>query len=427
MQIKHSIAPLTIAAVFLGPAGIALAQSRVVIPDSSIPSADITADVSHTNVQILVPAGQSGPQISGTPAIPGIPGPPFTGFFFETPASIACVYQLMLPQVPGCNPNLAYMNPTGGARAIAIVDAFHDDMAATDLAFFSNQFGLPAANFAVHFAQPNSGPNCTTEGPMPAADPSGGWEVEESLDIEWAHAMAPGAMILLVEAQSNSNPNLLCAVDYANFLLSGLGGGEVSMSWGGGEAASETTRDFHFTSSGVVYFASSGDSPGVEYPCASPNIVCVGGTSVGRNATTGAFLNLESDWQDAGGGISRFETRPSYQPFSIGSMRGVPDVSAVANPATGVWVRDTHVSPQGEGWFVVGGTSVASPVVAGIVNAAGNFASSGTSELSRLYSDPSSNFNDILVGTCGLNIGFAAGPGWDFCTGRGSPRGYSGK
>ena len=427
MQIRKPIASLTAAAaLFLGSAGAALAQSRVVIPSSSIPVLD-GSDVSHTDIQLLVAPGQSSPVVAGNPAIPGAPGPPFTGYFFETPASIACVYQLVLPQVPGCNPNLAYMNPTGvGSRAIAIVDAFHDDMAATDLAFFSTQFGLPAPVFQQHYAQPGS--SCSnTEGPTPPADPTGGWEVEESLDVQWAHAMAPGATILLVEAQNNSNANLLCAEQYAGFLLQAFGGGEVSNSWGGGEGSGELSRDSFFTAPNVVYFASSGDSPGVEYPCASPNVVCVGGTSVGRNANTGAFLGLESDWQDAGGGISRFEPRPSYQPFSVGVARGVPDISAVANPATGVWVRDTHVSPQGEGWFVVGGTSVASPLVAGIVNAAGNFASSSAAELSRIYGDPSSNFNDIVSGTCGLNIGFSSGVGWDFCTGRGSPRGYAGK
>src|SRR5208337_2841403 len=121
------------------------------------------------------------------------------------------------------------------------------------------------------------------------------------------------------------------------------GRGEVSMSWGGGEFAQETSLDSFFTSPGVVYFASAGDSPGVLYPCASPNVVCAGGTSTARNQYTGNFI-AEITWQDGGGGVSQVEPIPGYQAGirsiarQTGGYRGVPDLSADSNPNTGVWV-----------------------------------------------------------------------------------------
>jgi subtilase family serine protease len=132
--------------------------------------------------------------------------------------------------------------------------------------------------------------------------------------------MAPKAKIYLVEAASPSYANLLSAVLVANNLVASAGGGEVSMSWGGSEFSSERRYDSYFTQPGVVYFASSGDSPGVIWPSSSPNVVSVGGTSVSRNPTTGAFQQ-EMAWQSGGGGASRYELRPSYQNASRPSCR----------------------------------------------------------------------------------------------------------
>jgi len=415
-----------------GSASLAWAQNPggIIVPSSSNPNPAGPGLTANSNVQLLIPPGGLP---TGSPNIPGTPGPPFSGYFYETPASIACIYQLLLPQVPGCNPNLAYMNLNGGTRQIAIVDAYHDPNAAADYLAFSLQFGLPTTGFSyVQTAHGNGSGVCTGAVSTPIADPTGGgWALEESLDIEYAHGMAPHASIYLVEAQSNLLTDMYCAETTAANLISGLGGGEISNSWGSGEFGSETFFDSIFTGSNVVIFASSGDSPGTEYPCTSPNVVCVGGTSTGRNHITGAFLNQETGWQVAGGGQSIYESRPSYQPFTVGSTRGVPDVSADANPTTGVWVLDNYPlagSPCGAPcWFIVGGTSVASPLWAGIVNAAGSFMSSTTAELNRIYSDPASDFNDVIVGSCGLNMGYLATTGWDYCTGRGSPRGYAGK
>jgi subtilase family serine protease len=330
-------------------------------------------------------------------------------------------------------------NPNGGSRAIAIVDAYDYSAAAADMAVFTSQFGVaPASNFHVVYA-PFGGStpgSCSTTGPgpEPASAAGTGWDIEESLDTQYAHAMAPQATLYLVEAQSESFADLLCAVTVASDLVAKAGGGEVSMSWGTGEPASfsaqypaQTSMDPVFTQHGVVYFAAAGDSPGPLWPSTSPNVVSAGGTTLSTDATTGNFL-LEDTWADAGGGPSTVESRPPYQngiAYLVGTQRGTPDIAAVANPYTGVWVYNSTYLGFGA-WWIVGGTSVATPLMAGVVNAAGSFSASSYQELSKIYSKPT-GFTEILYGTCGLYIGNFAMPGWDFCTGWGSPRGYSGK
>jgi kumamolisin len=202
------------------------------------------------------------------------------------------------------------------------------------------------------------------------------------------------------------------------------------MSFGGGEFPQETSLDQIFTMPGIVYVASSGDSPGPQYPSVSPNVISAGGTTISRNANTGRFI-FENTWQDAGGGASFFEPRPDFQNVVkriVGNTRGTPDISFDANPNTGVWVFDTN-PVFGQGWFVVGGTSVAAPSLAGIINAAGSFRKSSQAENSAIYGHMANQrqFNDVFYGNCGLNIGDFADRGWDFCTGVGSDRGYDGK
>src|SRR6266566_23542 len=229
-------------------------HAAVLVPDSTIEHAQDVGIRAHTNHLIRI-----NPQFTGT-APAG-----------ETPASIRAVYS-----VPS----------TGGAGTIAIVDAFDYPTAENDLGVFSSQFGLPACTtangcFTKVFAggsQPRS--NC-------------GWGQEAALDIEWAHAMAPSAKIVLVEAASNSFANLFAAVDVATTLA---GTKQVSMSWGGSEFSSEASNDVHFLQTpGVVYFASSGDTGGVTiYPSASPYVVAAGGTRVNTNSS-GGFLS-ETGW-----------------------------------------------------------------------------------------------------------------------------------
>ena len=429
---RDSIASVAIAVTLLaGYPSRALAQTflpggggAVTLPASSVQNAG--DNQFHTNLEILgqFPAQEGFGQVS-----PLFYGPPFPGYFYEDPASLACIYDLQ-PKSSGCNPNLVKLNPSGGSKAIAVVDAYDDPDAYTDLQTFSGQFGVAGINptsFLVIFA-PHGGAtpgSCMGAATRPPSAAGTGWDIEESLDIEYAHAMAPLATLYLVEAQSNSFADLLCAVSVASELVAAAGGGEVSNSWGSGEFKGETAYDSVFTTSKVVYFASAGDSPGAIYPSTSPNVVSVGGTSTSMNPVTGDFIS-ESTWQDGGGGESAYEPKPSYQSGLAGSNRQTPDIASDANPYTGVWVLDslTYGFPV---WFIVGGTSVSSPTWAGIVNAAGSFAASTKAELTKLYGDPRSDFNLITIGNCGLYISEFASTGWNSCTGLGSPDGYKGK
>jgi subtilase family serine protease len=321
----------------------------------------------------------------------------------------------LVTAVTGCNPNTVSKLPAGGARMIAIVDAYNAPNAASDLAAFSTQFGLPQASFQVVYAS----------GTQPAYNM--GWEFEESLDVQWAHAMAPAAKIVLVEAASNGFADLMTAENVASQMVVAAGGGEVSNSWGGGEFYGENSYDSNFVKAGVVFLASAGDYPGTSWPGTSPNVVSAGGTTVRRNPANGNFVQ-ESPWDSASGGISALEPRPSYQSklsSTVGNYRGVPDLSFDSNPVTGVWVYDSNAG----GWNIVGGTSVASPSLAGIINSAGSFYTSTNAELTEIYSKIglASEFNDIANGYCGPYAGYTSAAGWDFCTGVGSDKGLIGK
>jgi kumamolisin len=381
-------------------------EGKVLIPDSSIEKPLDIGRAAHTNIRVFLPV--TPPQREQTA------GPPYAGYAFETPASLACIYALT-KAVTGCNPNSVTAVPSGGSHMIAIVDAYDAPNAASDLAAFSRQFGLAPASFQVVYAS----------GVQPSHDY--GWEMEESLDVQWAHAMAPNAKIVLVEAASSSFTDLMTAEDVASKMVNAAGGGEVSNSWGGSEFSGENSYDSHFVKSGVVFFASVGDSPGTSWPGTSPNVVSAGGTTVRRNPANASFLS-EAPWDSAGGGISALELRPSYQSkiaSVAGSYRGVPDLSFDSNPETGVWIYDSNLG----GWNVVGGTSVASPALAAIINAAGKFYSSTNQELTTIYGNVAvaADFKDITSGWCGPYEGYSAASGWDFCTGVGSVNGLTGK
>jgi kumamolisin len=416
-----------VAALLIGIASPAVAQNdlrraRIIVPNSSVERVEDRGVRSHTNVLILQPAAGILPVAGFSPFV----GTPAPGTFYETPASIGCLYRLT-KFVKGCNPNTVTANPTGGFGAIAIVDAYDDPSAATDLAAFSTQFGLPvptSKTFSVVYAN----------GSKPAQDSTGGWELEESLDIEWAHAMAPNAQIILVEAKSNNNSDLYAAVSKAAALVNAAGGGEVTMSWGGSESAGEISSDSIFLESGVVFFASTGDTEGTSYPSSSPNVIAAGGTTISRNPITGVF-QFELAWNLAGGGPSPVESRPSYQngiESMVGNARGTPDLSFDADPNTGVWVMDS-IPMNGQGgpgsWWIVGGTSVSSPALAGIVNATGLKSTSSEAELTEIYNNRAviADFADTIKGSCYFYDGYLAVKGWDFCTGVGSVKGKGGK
>jgi subtilase family serine protease len=316
---------------------------------------------------------------------------------------------------------------TGGAGIIAIVDAYHYPTALNDFNVFAQAYGLPVETSP----DPKSAANAVFQvvyanGAQPALNE--GWSQEAALDIEWAHAMAPGAKIILVEAASNSNSDLYAAVAKAGTLP---GVKEISMSWGGSEFHQETQSDSKFQVAGIVYFASSGDTGGkVIYPGCSPYAVSAGGTTLNLDAN-GNFVS-ESGWRGGGGGNSRFESRPSYQNVIqgiVGKSRGVPDYSFDADPNSGVSVYDSTAYNGMSGWMVFGGTSVSAPSLAGIVNSAamarGTFQTSSPAELSLIYTNlGTANFRDITLGSAGT---FNCTGGWDFVTGVGSTLGQSGK
>ena len=253
--------------------------------------------------------------------------------------------------------------PAGGSgETIAVVDAFNDPTATTDLAAFSAEYGLPTCSTSDGcFAKVNE----TGGGTYPAT--TNRWALEMSLDIEWAHALAPYARILLVEATTTSFTDMFAAVGYAAQHAQ-----YVSMSWGGSEFSAETGFDSTFASyPAVSFFAASGDSASnVLYPSSSPDVVSVGGTTLTVTASTGAWKS-ETAWSSAGGGCSVYEAAsaaqrafPTYDQSgaSCSGFRATPDVAFDANPTTGVSVYDTV--GYGGGWFTVGGTSVSTVMMA---------------------------------------------------------------
>lgn len=442
---RRSIVFISVAALLLS-GGIsmtaqesAISKGRVVIPENAIEHPGDVGVRAHQPLRIFVPADRA--KYAGDPnsyALPEVAaasavGPPFPGTGFNTPASLACQYHMVIPAA-GCNPNTFKTNPTGGSKTVGLVEAFDDPSAMSNLNTYSTQFGLPlvtSSTLKTFFAGGAGG--CAGSDPGP--DPTGGAEIETSLDLDMVHSAAPKAKIVVVFAQSLGLTDLLAAEDCASKQVAAAGGGEISNSWGGSEFSSEKSFDSHFVKSGIVYFASTGDSAGTQWPSVSPNVVAVGGTTIGRvnsGPNLGNFL-FEAAWEDGGGGVSEFEPRPTYQSHLPASThKQVPDVSSVANPNTGVWVFDNN-PVLGSGWFVVGGTSAAAPLWAGIVNAAGHFAASSAAELTTIYNafatsaSYTADYNDITLGFCGFFDGSFAGPKYDSCTGIGSPKGIAGK
>jgi subtilase family serine protease len=300
---------------------------------------------------------------------------------------------------------------TGAGQTIAIVDAYSDPNIASDLAVFDKEFGLSTASFTQESAT-----GSTTKLPAENAD----WDGEISLDVEWAHAIAPSAKIILVDASSDSLSGLMSAVEYAR-TISGVS--VVSMSWGSSEFASETSYDQYFTTpSGhvnITFVAASGDdgaSGGADWPASSPDVVSVGGTTLSLSST--GTIESESAWSDSEGGVSEYESTPTYQSAVSSSGRSTPDVSYDANPDTGFAVYDSVSDDGYVGWQEVGGTSAGTPQWAAIIAdadatrvASGLSTLTSTQTLSELYSIYSNStsyaadFNDITSGSSVLSEG----------------------
>jgi hypothetical protein len=305
------------------------------------------------------------------------------------------------------------VNGDGSGQTIAIIDAFHDANAYHDLQMFDRQWGLPDPAFRQYYYGTTA---------------NVGWSYETVLDIEWAHAIAPRATIMLVEARSNSFNDLFTAVNWAR---QQPGVSVMSMSWGGGEFSSESSYDTYFTTpgghNGITFIASSGDNgaaAGDIYPSVSRNVVSVGGTILSTNSA-GAYLG-ETAWSGSGGGYSRYESEPSYQrTVQSTNVRTSPDVAY--NSATPVWCYWTNpTNSSNQGWISLIGTSAGAPQWAGIVAiadqirvSAGEHTLDGASQtLYALYNSAmNGDFHDITTGS----NGYAAHAGYDLATGRGTP------
>jgi subtilase family serine protease len=367
--------------------------------------------------------------MAGTVTLSASSAPPYTAF---TSSQLQTAYGIS-------SISLGSTTGNGAGQTIAIIDAYNDPNIISDTKAFSSTMGLGQFNVS-------GGPTLTvlnetggTSLPTNATPGTTSASVEESLDVEWAHSVAPKANIILFEAASLSWGDLLTAVQTA---AGTKGVSVVSMSWGGSEFSGENTLDSYFTTpSGhpnVAFVAATGDSgaPG-SYPAFSPNVVAVGGTSLtlspSRNETAWNYTVVHVTGgtvaEGGGGGASTQETEPSYQKAAKISdpsgMRETPDVSFDADPNTGVAVYDSYDFGSGTPWAQYGGTSLAAPCVAALLSIADQFRTAEKFPLldgpADLYSVPTSDYNDITSGNIGPNGTYPAGPGYDMATGIGSP------
>jgi subtilase family serine protease len=338
-----------------------------------------------------------------------ITNPTIVGY---TPSQILAAYGFN--QLTSFSTQNGGSEPANGAgQTIAIVDAYNDPNIVSDLAVFDSTFGIAAPpSFKI------VGETGTSK--LPATNP--GWDTEISLDVEWAHAIAPGANILLVETTSDRWSDLITGVDYAK---NQSGVSVVSMSWDVPEYRVEAATDSTFTTAAnhpVTFVAAAGDygSPPM-YPATSPNVLSVGGTTL---ILSGSTYVSETAWSDGGGGVSTVEKEPAYQDGAQNSgYRSAPDVAYDADPNTGLAVYDTIDDRYGTGWQEIGGTSAGAPQWAALIAIADEgLAAAGKPALAqaqqRLYSLPANAFHDITRGSNGT---YFAGPGYDAVTGLGTP------
>lgn len=340
-----------------------------------------------------------------------------------TPAQLSAAY------------GFALSPDTGAGQTIAIVDAYNDPNIQSDLATFSSQYNLPQANLTVL----NQNGQTTN---LPQSDPS--WSLEIALDVEWVHALAPAAKIVLVEANSASVGDLMKAVQTAEGKAN-----VVSMSWGGSEFQGEQQYDSsaYFGKPGVTFVAAAGDTGGAygaQWPASSPNVVSVGGTRLNLSNSGGGY-GSETAWDGSfswfsgasgsGGGVSVLEAMPNYQTAALGTQyasgRVTPDVASNADPNTGLAVYSSVAGAGATGWTIVGGTSAGAPVWSAILanadqaraaNHLGSLSSAQTLKfLYGLYGSSTAyaaNFHDISTGA---NFVAFATQGFDPVTGLGSP------
>jgi subtilase family serine protease len=296
-----------------------------------------------------------------------------------------------------------YSSSDGGGKTVAVVDAYDDPDAASNLAVYRSAYGLPPCT---------TGNGCFTKERF-GTQGNAGWGEEESLDIDMVSAICPKCKILLVEAANNYTSSLASAEKYATAHAD-----YVSNSWSGNEGSK--TYDGDFNVSGVAITAATGDDgykSTAQWPAILPTVIAVGGTTLSSDSP-----RRETAWAYAGSGCSKIYAKPSFQHnLNTGcSDRAEADTSADANPNTGVAVYDT----DGEsGWLVFGGTSVSAPIIASVFALGGNRANNNDT---HLYGHKSS-LNDVTSGqngSCGKPL-CGAGPGWDGPTGLGTPNGIA--
>lgn len=307
----------------------------------------------------------------------------------------------------------------GRGLTIAIVNAYHNPTLVADADAFDRTFSINGGGLSLFDQYGPASQWLTVATPQGVPSYDAGWAQEIALDVQWAHAISPGAHILLVEAKSSSLTDLLSAVDYARRYPTVA---VVSMSWGASEFSAETQYDQYFTTPAghtpVAFVAASGDdgAPPI-WPSTSANVVAVGGSTL-RIDSSGNYAS-ETAWSGSGGGVSRYVRQPSFQSAFVSSAaRTTPDVAYDADPNSGFYVRFNSQ------WYAIGGTSAGSPqwaALMGIVDQArmlyGQPIMNSASALTGIYSLTSNEFHDVTTG----NNGYSARAGYDLATGRGSP------
>jgi subtilase family serine protease len=312
-----------------------------------------------------------------------------------------------------------------GSPILAIVDAYDHPYIKSDLDTYNSYFKLPYFPQCSGAIKDSSVPcfqKLNQRGRTTYPSINAGWGLEISLDVEVAHAVCPSCRLLLVEADSSSYANLMAAVDQAV----AQGATFVSNSYGSSEFSGETSYDVHLNKPGIVFTFSSGDNGyGASYPAASPYVTAVGGTTLVVNGDN--TYGGETAWSGAGSGCSAYEFKPGWQLDTGCAKRSIADVSAVADPNTGAAVYDSLRYQGKSGWFKVGGTSLAAPLIAGVYALANNV-SPTTYGVSLPYAN-AANLHDVVSGSngsCGGIYLCTALSGYDGPTGLGSPKGITG-
>jgi subtilase family serine protease len=383
--------------ILIAAAGLAVPAATSTAAASSPHAVDGGAQAAAARVCPAPPVGYAAcDALRNDAANPDATVPSASGL---TPADIQSAYKL-----PG--------TAAGAGHTVAVVDTYDDPTAEADLAVFRAQYGLPectSANGCFRKVNQSGG------SAMPRKD--AGWAQEISLDLDMVSATCPSCRILLVEASSASFGNLGAAVNYAASQKVDA----ISNSYGGSDA-SDASYGHYYDHPGTAITVSSGDNGyGVEYPASSQFVTAVGGTSLRRDGSVRGWV--ENAWSGAGSGCSAYNTKPGWQTNAGCAKRTVADVSAVADPATGVNVYDSTAYQGRSGWLVFGGTSASAPIIASVYALAGN--ASAVTYGSYPYSHASALF-DVTSGSngsCGGSYLCTATAGFDGPTGLGTPNG----